>query len=45
MSVMKKLMAVFRIVPTPMVHILVAAVLATILTEIDTPAMVLNKFW
>ena len=43
MSVVKQLMAVFRTVPTLMVHILAAAVLATILTVIDTPAMVLNK--
>ena len=43
MSVVKKLMAVLRIARTLMVHILVAAALATILAAIDTPAMVLNK--
>ena len=35
-------MAVLRTVPTPMVHTLATAILATALAVIDTPAMVLN---
>ena len=42
MSVVKELMAVLRSVPTPLVHIFAAAILATALTVIDTPAMVLD---
>ena len=38
MNAMKKLMAVLRIVPTPMDHTLAAAVLAIVLAVMDTPA-------
>ena len=38
---MKKLMVVLRIVPIAMDHTLVAAILATVLAVMDTPAMVL----
>ena len=41
MNAMKKLMAVFRIVPTLLDHTLAAAILAIILAVMDTPAMVL----
>ena len=41
MSAVKKLMAVIRIVPTPMDHTLAAVILATTLAVMDTPAMVL----
>ena len=44
MNAMKKLMAVLRIVPTPLDHILVAVILATALVVMDTPAMVLIIF-
>ena len=42
MNVMKKLMVVLRIVPTPLDHTLAAAVLAIVLVVMDTPAMVLS---
>ena len=42
MNAMKKLMAVLRIVPTPMDHTLAAVILATALAVMDSPAMVLN---
>ena len=38
---MKKLMVVLRIVQIPMDHTLAAAILATVLAVMDTPAMVL----
>ena len=41
MSAVKKLIAVIRIVPTPMDHTLAAVILATALAVMDTPAMVL----
>ena len=41
MSAMKKLMAVLRIVPTPLDHTHAAVILATALAVMDTPAMVL----
>ena len=41
MSAVKKLMAVIRIVPTPMDHTLAAVILATALAVMHTPAMVL----
>ena len=41
MNVTKILMAVLRIVPTPMDHTLAAVILATTLAMMDTPAMVL----
>jgi hypothetical protein len=41
MNALKKLMAVLRIVPTPMDHTLAAVILATALAVMDTPAMVL----
>ena len=40
MNVMRKLMAVLRIVPTLMDHTLAAVILATALAMMDTPAMV-----
>ena len=41
MSAVKKLMAVIRIVPTPMDHTLAAVILATALPVMHTLAMVL----
>ena len=41
MSAVKKLMAVIKIVPTPMDHTHAAVILATVLAVMDTPAMVL----
>ena len=41
MNAMKILMAVLRIVPTPMDHTLAAVILATTSAVMDTPAMVL----
>ena len=42
MSAVKKLMAVLKIVPTPMAHTFAPAILATALAMIVTPAMVLD---
>ena len=41
MSAVRKLMAVIRIVPTPMDHTLAAVIPATTLAVMHTPAMVL----
>jgi hypothetical protein len=41
MNVIKKLMAVLRIVPTLMDHTLAAVILAIVLAVMDTPAMVI----
>ena len=42
MNVIKKLMAVVRIVPTPMDPTLAAVILAIVLAVMDTPATVHN---